>query len=158
MEKYSIQIEDTTMEVHCTEVEHMDMVALGGTAYHVIHETRGYTVEVLPGSDPKNPCVIVNGNRYTVNIQDAHDLLVKQMGLGTGTAQKINDIKAPMPGLILEINATPGQEIKKDDQLLILSAMKMENMILAPGDGIVKSVLAKEGEAVEKGQVIIALE
>ena len=63
-----------------------------------------------------------------------------------------------MPGLIIEIIAKEGQEIKEGDQLFILSAMKMENIILAPGDGVIKEIKAKTNDAVEKGQLIIEME
>ncbi|MNU01127.1 Glutaconyl-CoA decarboxylase subunit gamma [compost metagenome] len=72
------------------------------------------------------------------------------------SSHKINDIKAPMPGLVLKVLVEDGSEVKKDDALVVLEAMKMENIIKSPSDGIVKSVKIKEKETVEKNQVMIA--
>ena len=80
------------------------------------------------------------------------------MGFATTSAKIIGDIKAPMPGLILEISVKIGQEVKENDPLLILEAMKMENSITSPRDGIIKSILAKEGDAVEKNYILIEFE
>jgi len=80
------------------------------------------------------------------------------MGFEIGSAKKVNDIKAPMPGLILEINVKVGQEIVENDPILILEAMKMENVITAPRDGVIKSISVTKGDAVEKNQLLIEFE
>ncbi|MDK2885588.1 MAG: glutaconyl-CoA/methylmalonyl-CoA decarboxylase subunit gamma [Thermosipho sp. (in: thermotogales)] len=67
-------------------------------------------------------------------------------------------ITTPMSGIILKIFVSPGQKINAGDNILILEAMKMENEIKADTSGIVKSVLVKEGDAVETGQVLVELE
>ena len=80
------------------------------------------------------------------------------MGLSVGGSQKVNVVKAPMPGLVLQITATLGQDVQKGDTLLILEAMKMENVIKATGEGRVKSIAVQQGAAVEKGQLLIEFE
>jgi biotin carboxyl carrier protein len=60
-----------------------------------------------------------------------------------------------MPGLVLRVLVEPGQKVTKGEPLLVLEAMKMENMIKAPGDAIVSSVKAQLGQAVEKNQILI---
>jgi biotin carboxyl carrier protein len=77
------------------------------------------------------------------------------MGMNNGSSGKVNNIKAPMPGLIIDLKVKVGDEVKQNDPLLILEAMKMENIIKSPGDGMVKNVKVKKGESVEKGQVLI---
>jgi biotin carboxyl carrier protein len=100
----------------------------------------------------------VNGNTYKVHIADGYDQMVEEMGLLVNTSQKVNEIKAPMPGLILDILVQVGQEITEGTPLLVLSAMKMENIILSQGDGVVKSIEVNKDDAVEKGQLIIEME
>lgn len=80
------------------------------------------------------------------------------MGLNKPKEVILKDIKAPMPGLILDILVKPGQELVKGDAILILEAMKMENVIKAEGNGVVKEVLLEKGAAVEKNQVIIEMQ
>ena len=91
-------------------------------------------------------------------ISGALDELIKSMGIERGRTKVVNAIKAPMPGLILEINVSVGQEVKENDPLLILEAMKMENCFLSPRDGIIKSIAVEKGNAVEKGQLLIEFE
>ncbi|MBY0435500.1 MAG: acetyl-CoA carboxylase biotin carboxyl carrier protein subunit, partial [Cyclobacteriaceae bacterium] len=68
---------------------------------------------------------------------------------------KVNAVKAPMPGLIIDLRVNAGDTVKTGDPLLVLEAMKMENIIKAPGDGTVKQVKIKKGDSVEKGQLLI---
>lgn len=66
-------------------------------------------------------------------------------------------IKAPMPGVILSVKATQGASVKKGDVLAVLEAMKMENEIVAPRDGVVAQVVASKGASVETGAVLVVL-
>jgi biotin carboxyl carrier protein len=84
------------------------------------------------------------------------DLLLEKMGLSSANNAVVSEIKAPMPGLVLKIFVEEHQEVKKGENLLVLEAMKMENIIKAPADVTIKSILIKEGGKVEKGQVMIA--
>jgi biotin carboxyl carrier protein len=99
----------------------------------------------------------VNNRIYDCEIKDQFDDLLKSLGLDNLNAKKINDIKAPMPGLVLKVLVTEGQEFKKGDNLLVLEAMKMENILKAPTDGIVKSIKIKPGDKVDKNEVLLLL-
>ena len=63
-----------------------------------------------------------------------------------------------MPGLVLSIMVEPGDSVKKGEGVMVLEAMKMENIIRTPADGIVKSIDVKKSDAVEKNQVLIKFE
>ncbi|HEY4196679.1 MAG TPA: acetyl-CoA carboxylase biotin carboxyl carrier protein subunit, partial [Mucilaginibacter sp.] len=76
-------------------------------------------------------------------------------GLSTLNAAKVSEIKAPMPGLVLKLFVEEGSEVKKGENLFILEAMKMENIIKSPADVTVKTVKIKPGDKVEKGQVLL---
>lgn len=80
------------------------------------------------------------------------------MGFEIGATKKINEIKAPMPGLILSVDVKIGQEVKEDDSLLVLEAMKMENVLTSPRDGIIKYISITKGETVNKNQLLIEFE
>jgi biotin carboxyl carrier protein len=100
----------------------------------------------------------VNGELVDSKIQESIDQVLKNMGIDFSKNQKKEPIKAPMPGLILKVLVENGQSIKKGDPVLILEAMKMENVFKAPADAVVKDIHVNAGQAVEKGQVLITME
>ncbi|HZL71679.1 MAG TPA: acetyl-CoA carboxylase biotin carboxyl carrier protein subunit, partial [Planctomycetota bacterium] len=67
------------------------------------------------------------------------------------------EIKAPIPGMISKVLVAEGDKVKKDQPLLTLDAMKLENEIASPKDGTVKSVAAKAGSKVDKGQTLLVV-
>jgi biotin carboxyl carrier protein len=135
----------------------IDCIQTGDGSYHIIKDHKSFVVELLPVED-KNHLIIINGVEYKVELRDKYDELLKILGMEGLGAQAHKDLKAPMPGLVLEIMAIPGQEVVKGDPLFILEAMKMENVIKSPGEGIVKSIGVKTGQAVEKNEVLIEFE
>lgn len=66
-------------------------------------------------------------------------------------------VTSPMPGLVMKVRVTVGQQVTADQEVLVLEAMKMESPVYAPGAGTVASILVKEGDAVSEGQVLIQL-
>lgn len=122
----------------------------------VIYNNQSFTV-VLLNADRENKTytLLINGNKYDVVLKDKIDELLAGMGLTAGSAGKLNNVKAPMPGLVLNILVNEGDSFKAGDGLLVLEAMKMENIIKATGEGIVKKININKGQAVEKGQVLI---
>ncbi|AJA68130.1 biotin carboxyl carrier protein of oxaloacetate decarboxylase [Myroides odoratimimus] len=129
------------------------------STYHVLKNNRSYDVEILENYfTDKNYTVNVNGNNYSVNIQTELDKLINQLGFSLNSTKQVNSIKAPMPGLILDILVTVGQEVAENDNLLILEAMKMENNLSSPRAGIIKSINVTKGATVDKGLVLIEFE
>ena len=97
----------------------------------------------------------INGKTVTVTGEDDMDRLLKQMGMEAGSSKKMKELKAPMPGLVVDVLVKPGDTIEKDSALVILEAMKMENVLKAQGTATVLSVEIKKGQAVEKNEVLI---
>ena len=126
---------------------------------HILHENQSITTQVITQNFNKQEYQIkVNSNLYTVKISNDLDVLIKEMGLSLATTSQINEIKAPMPGLILDIKVKEGQEVKEGDTLLILEAMKMENSITAPRDAVIKQVPITKGNTVAKNELLIEME
>ena len=133
-----------------------DIQQLNEVSYHIINDLKSYNAEVVSfDKATKTAQIKVNGNLYTVTAQDQFDILLDQLGLSAMNANKVSDIKAPMPGLVLKLLVSEGSEVKKGDNLFVLEAMKMENIIKSPADVTVKSVKIKPGDKVEKGQVLL---
>ncbi|MFD2246220.1 acetyl-CoA carboxylase biotin carboxyl carrier protein subunit [Pontibacter ruber] len=133
-----------------------DIAPIGPNTYHIIKDSKSYTAELVEANyQDKTFTFKINGVKQTVSVKDRFDLLLDKLGMSNANAQKVNDVKAPMPGLILEIKVQPGQEVKKGDPIMILEAMKMENILKAPGDGVVKEIKVAVKQNVEKNQVLI---
>ena len=140
-------------------MQELDLHQINSDNFHVIQSNQSFDIHVHEmNALSKTASISVNGNRYDLRIDDAYDTMVEQMGLLASTAQKVASIKAPMPGLILDIMVNPGDEIEEGTPLLVLSAMKMENVLLAEGEGVIKSIEVVKDAAVEKGQIIIEME
>ncbi len=105
--------------------------------------------------ETKTAKVRINQNTYTIAIQTAADIMVEKLGIQINKPKKANQLISPMPGLILKILVAVGDVVKKGDSLLILEAMKMENVFKAPADAIIEAIKITEKEAVEKGQTLI---
>jgi biotin carboxyl carrier protein len=146
-------------DLHPIEARHLDIVPDSDGRFHILHLGKSYHAELVE-ADPASRHFIVkiDGVRFTINIADHYDRLVKELGLSVGSSQKANIVKAPMPGLVLNLLVEPGQTVAKGDPLLILEAMKMENVLKAAGDGKVKSIHVQKGAAVEKGQLLLEME
>lgn len=141
------------------EARGLDIIPNGEETFHLLHNGHSYHIEVLESDYSSRGCTLrIEGVEYKVKIADYYERLVHQLGLTLGGAHKVNNVKAPMPGLVISILVEAGQSVQKGDPLLILEAMKMENIIKAAGDGVVKAVLTHKGQAVEKGHVLLEFE
>ncbi len=157
MSTYKVTV-NKTQEFDLTDedVSKIDALQTSETQYHLLQDDKSYHTEIIQTDfNAKNYTVKVNNNTYQISIADALDLQIAAMGFSVGSSKQVNAIKAPMPGLLLDIQVTVDQEVKEDDPLFILEAMKMENVILSPRDGIIKSISANKGDAVDKGQLLI---
>ncbi|MBV7532591.1 biotin/lipoyl-containing protein [Chitinophaga sp. sic0106] len=134
-------------------------IQLPGGDYSVIMDGFSYQAQVIKvDKEAKTVLLQINQQQYEVAIEEPIDQLLAAMGIKDAMAKKVNDIKAPMPGLVLKVLVEPGQAIKKGDPVLILEAMKMENVFKSATDAIVREIKVSERTAVEKGEVLIVLE
>lgn len=142
-----------------SDAEKLDILPVTDSKFHLVYENK--SIEVIcenSNFNKKQYSISINGSTYPVKISNALDLLINEMGFSVGSSKKANDIKAPMPGIILSIDVEVGQEVTEGDTLLILEAMKMENAIGAPKDGIIKAIHVSPNEAVDKGALMIEME
>jgi biotin carboxyl carrier protein len=136
-----------------------DIIALSANRFHVILNRKSYTAEIVSFDQDTRTFMIRIGNKVMpVTVRDRYDELLKQMGIDGAAGKKVNDIKAPMPGMVLSVMVENGQPIKKGDAIVVLEAMKMENILKSPADGIVRKIHVVKGDKVEKNQVMVNLD
>ncbi|WP_170126328.1 acetyl-CoA carboxylase biotin carboxyl carrier protein subunit [Arenibacter echinorum] len=159
MANYDITIDNEKFILNPTDIASLDIVPIGNQQFHALRQNRSYKIKILNTDFANKTMTIeVNGNSYAMVLADEYDQMVHKMGLLTTKTHKINNIKAPMPGLIIDVMATVGQKVEAGTPLIVLSAMKMENIITSPGEGVIKSINVKVNDTVDKGQLIIEME
>lgn len=136
-----------------------NLVEIKNGHFHILSDNRSFNAEIVSvDTERKEVEVKVNNSLYKVDLKDQMDELLEQLGMDSQAEAKTEDLKAPMPGLILEIAVEKGQPVAKGDKLVILEAMKMENVIKASGDGVVNEIKVKVGDSVENGQTMVTFE
>lgn len=161
---YNARVNNNVFEIEVSEKEFSvngktvtwDFIKIQEGYFHILFNNQSYRAEVVKIDIATKRFIIkINGRHYPVVLKDKFDVLLEKMGMNTNAAAKVNNVKAPMPGLIIDLKVKAGDRVKAGDTLLILEAMKMENIIKSPGDATVKSVKVRMGDSVEKNQVLI---
>ncbi|MBR9861413.1 acetyl-CoA carboxylase biotin carboxyl carrier protein subunit [bacterium] len=135
-----------------------DLIKTDKNQYHLLLDNKSYLIEILKKDHLNgNLSLKVNGRVFETHHTFKLEELLKSMGLSAGK-KKQKDIKAPMPGLVLDILIEPGQEVKEGDDLIILEAMKMENVLKAPHEGVIGQISVEKQSKVDKNQVLLSYE
>ncbi len=163
---YKVQFSDSVIPVEM-DAQHtsvngqpfeVDAVEFRQGRFHLLVNRKSYTAEIIQfRPEEKSVVVRVNNSVFTMQVRDKYDDLLREMGIDVAGSKKVNDMKAPMPGLVLNVMVEEGQSIAKGDPILVLEAMKMENIIKSPADAVIKKVAIRKGDKVEKNQVMITL-
>ncbi|WP_178985647.1 acetyl-CoA carboxylase biotin carboxyl carrier protein subunit [Winogradskyella helgolandensis] len=157
---YKIKVNTSyVFNVSNEDSQQLDTVETAHNQYHILQNHTPITAEIISADfNNKLYTIKVNNSTYEVDIYDALDLQIEELGFEIGASKQVNNIKAPMPGLILEINVKVGQEVQDNDALMILEAMKMENVLKSPRHGVIKSIQVKQGQTVDKNSLLIEFE
>jgi biotin carboxyl carrier protein len=150
---YSLEIKNNESFIN-EEPWHGDLVKIRENLYHLIKDSKSYTIEVV-AAETKQLQLKINGVNTVAVVQDKYDLLLEQLGMQQLNDTRTREVRAPMPGMILDVLVKQGQVVTKGEKLLILEAMKMENVIKSAGEGTIEAVNVKKGMSVEKNQVLI---
>ena len=149
---HKVQFEDATFQKGTINDQSFEwqIESIDSRTFHAIKNNKSYRIEVL-NANPKSKAysIKVNGKKIDLTIEDQFDQLLHRLGLDNLDSAKISEMKAPMPGLVLNINVAVGDTVAVNDAIMVLEAMKME---------IIKSIEVEKGVAVEKNQVLITFE
>ena len=140
-EQQTISIETGSTGVLINGLEFKADIHEQNHIYNIIRDNKVYNAEVVAADfDSKSFTIKVNHNLYEVKLSDQYDELLRQLGFDKQVKQAVNDLKAPMPGLVVEVLVAEGSTVKQGESILILEAMKMENVLKAPVDVVVKKI------------------
>lgn len=127
----------------------------GQPVYSLIVDGRSHESYVYQGDD--NWQVLLRGRLYPVTVEDEREKRLRAAA-GGGVAETGEfHLRAPMPGLVVTIPVTEGQEVKRGQVILILESMKMQNELKSPRDGIMGRIRVKPGETVEQKQTLLSV-
>ncbi len=156
---YIVKVNGFEFSFNKDTVDKTDLFKRSLTEYHVIKDHRSVKAKLISTDiHAKKATIEIEGVLFEVEIKDELDQMLEKMGFGTVSNKQIKEVKAPMPGLVLEIAVTEGQEVQEGEKILILVAMKMENSIMIHTKAKIKRIAVKAGQAVEKGQLLVELE
>jgi pyruvate carboxylase subunit B len=142
-----------------------------GVKYSVsLHAVAGTPVRIIGVNDAVHRMVLrervargryrvwLDGHRYDAEALDSRARAIRDMQASVAKPAGPAPLRAPMPGLIVQLRVQPGDRVSAGDGLVVMEAMKMENELRAPAGGTVRAVHVSVGAAVEKGALLVELE
>lgn len=152
--KYVVDGQEVKGEKGMSSIEWID------NTYFTIHFMgKQFHGEILEDAT-EDQKLIVKINHRTLEIKRERpiDDIIRQLGLDKKKVKKLHQLKSPMPGRILRFDINIGDTVQEGTPLLTLEAMKMENVIKAEGEGVVKAIVKSTEAVVDKGELIIEFE
>ena len=157
-EEFDIKFENDGFSVN-GKTREWDIRKIQENLFHILYEGKSFEAELLrTDEETKTFFLKINNKPIELKVEDEYDRLLKKLGMDKVLSKKVNELKAPMPGLVLRILVEEGQTIKQGDSLLVLEAMKMENVLKSAGDATIKNLKVKAGDKVEKNQLLVVME
>lgn len=156
-----IKVKVNEFEFHFTadELAAADVIQSSPEEFNLLNDHHSVNARQLQSDlHAKNQVIEIDGKKYNIQIHDEVDQILDNMGYSAIAEKHVKQIKAPMPGKVLQVNVTEGQQVHEGDKLLILVAMKMENNIQAHMNAIIKKIVVEAGATVDKGQLLMELE
>jgi biotin carboxyl carrier protein len=167
--KYFVEVDDRTIELDFQEEDGLLKVLVGGrhlsldlrqvsppSLYSLLIDNKSY--DVLIEGNGENYDVLIGPEMFHLKVQDEWARRLANIQRKTQVDSGHLAIKAPMPGAVVAVEVAPGQEIRKGQGLVILSAMKMQNEIKSPRAGKVARVDVQAGQTVEQGRTLVVIE
>lgn len=154
---YKIALENSDdITLNKEEFDKLTVLEKKGDHWVVEYNNKIFKVEVQSfDSKTKSYEMAVNDERVKLQLHNKLDLLIEEMGLNLESEDSLTSLEAPMPGLVVDILVNLDDEVETGTPLLVLEAMKMENIIKAKGNAKVKSIEVSKSEKVDKAQILI---
>lgn len=148
----------TTIELSEEMLDAMDVVREPGGHFHILNNGKMVKLQLLHADYLTREFHFrCHALEFRITLRDRVETMVHKLGLKLEDDARVNDIIAPMPGLVLKLLVSEGQSVSKGDPLVILEAMKMENVLASPNDAEIDTVTVQQGDTVDKGQLLIKL-
>jgi biotin carboxyl carrier protein len=152
--KYEYRVEKKGKEFLVNEKPyHCQIQRLDAAQFQVILENQCFVAHLEKIDDLLH--ITINQNTYQLEVADEQVLMLEKLGISTKEAKGREDVKAPMPGLIVDVLVKSGDDVPVGQPLLILKAMKMENIIRSPYAGIIREVVVETNQKIAKDMVMI---
>ncbi|NQT96686.1 MAG: acetyl-CoA carboxylase biotin carboxyl carrier protein subunit [Candidatus Marinimicrobia bacterium] len=145
---FSVQINDSTLTIDC--------IRLSPYSYSLIINGRSYYLSLTNKNGGYR--ITLDQQSFCVQLKDETQILLGKFGLNKTIADTTQNIISPIPGLVRQVFVKSGDKIEKNDKLLILEAMKMENEIVSTVSGVVSEVYVKPGSSKNKGDPLLRIE
>jgi biotin carboxyl carrier protein len=156
-QEFTVEILDSQRIKVDEEVFTVDFDSIGDhPVYSLLMNGESYEAYVYPAESTLE--VLLRGRLYPVQVEDERERRLRLASHNSVTAQSEFHLKAPMPGLVVDVPVIVGDEVEQGDVLVILESMKMQNELKAPRDGKVNRVNIKLGDSVEQHQVLVMVE
>lgn len=159
-----VKVENQAIKVEVKKQGEKFCIFLNGEARQVkVADKRGSHMTLIVDDKPfdvifaDDSTIIVNNQEYTVEILDEQVAKLMKTGAAESRKQELV-VKAAMPGLIIEVSVKEGDKVTKDQGLLIIEAMKMQNEMQSPRHGIIKKINIKKGQTVNSGDKLIIID
>ncbi|RUT73286.1 biotin/lipoyl-containing protein [Ancylomarina longa] len=148
-DKIKIMVDDNEYDLDMQQVEN--------GVYSVVYKGRSYNVELIENGSPKKYTVNTFYHAYEAEIIDAETKYLQARNNGDSQASE-STVSSPMPGKVVKIPVHLGEEVKKGDTVIIVSAMKMESEYKASKDGVVKEIFVKEEDTIDGNQPLVFID
>lgn len=155
---YKVKVNEFEFCFTQEQIDAVDIIQVSPTECNLLQKHRSVNAVLIQAdASAKMQTLEIEGTPFEIQIKDELDQMLDQMGYSTVVGKKIKEVIAPMPGLVLEIAVSEGQQVHEGDTILILVAMKMENSITINTEATIQRIAVSAGQAVEKGQVLVEL-
>ncbi|MDQ7024699.1 MAG: biotin/lipoyl-containing protein [Anaerolineae bacterium] len=131
----------------------VDWLELPESLYSMIKDNK--SIEVAVDENDGNYNVLLEGRLYEAQVLDQRAMMM--LGRKGGLKLDSGEIKAPMPGLIIDVLVNVGDDVNEGDTVIILESMKMQNELKAPRTGSVQSIQCKQGDTIDKNTLLLII-